>query len=563
MTGRASPAPTDLPRLGADRWSAAVPGAAPGATYDRADLPERVLQFGTGMLLRALPVALIDAANRAGQAAGRVVVVQSTPRGLASELQAQDGLFTLVEQGAAGGARVEHTRIVGAIARALVCDRDWAAVRALAASPELRVVVSNVTEAGFRPDDDELAADGEAWPRAGATGAPASFPAKLTDLLHTRFRHAPDAPPLFVIPTELVDDNGAQLRAMVERLSARYADGDAFRAWLARCVRFCSSLVDRITTGTPAPALHAALEMRLGYADALLTVTEPYALWAIECDPDELRAALPVDGLRPAAGQEPPVIVTPDISRYRERKIRLLNGAHTALAPLARLAGVRTVREVVEHPELGAFLRRILDEEIVPSMVLPAGDAEAFASAVLDRFANPWLDHEWSVIATNQTAKMRLRVVPSVVAFFAARGTVPQGLALAVAAFLRHGRCAAAGAEREGTGWWRGGTYALADADLPLVARHWHAAEGDWSAAPAAAPVAGPVAAQTARRVARSAAGDAALWGRSLAELPGFTMAVECWLHALERDGVLATLAALHDAAAAPAVWARTATTPA
>jgi tagaturonate reductase len=517
------------PREGDEAGRPQLSGAQwPADAYDRARLPERVLQFGTGMLLRALPVALVDAANRAGAFAGRIVIVQSTPNGLAAAINAQDGLFTLVERGAERGTPVERTRLIGAVSRALVATDEWAAVRDVAASPALRAIVSNVTEAGFRLDAGErLAVD--------APVAPASFPAKLTDLLHTRFRRAPNAPPLIVVPTELVDDNGPRLRAMVEQLADSLDDAADFRTWLASHVRFCSSLVDRITTGTPSPELHRQLEARLGYADALLTVAEPYALWAVEGEPAELRDALAIDVAQVDASDQGAIFAR-DISTYRERKIRLLNGSHTALAPLARLSGCRTVRDAVEDARLGPFLRRILFDEIVPSVDLPPESARAFAESVLDRFSNPWLDHEWSVIATNQTAKTRLRVVPSVVAYAAKFGRVPEGLALALAACVRHARSRRAH-DGAGSGWWRGATYRVVDADLSSVARHWKAAEGDPE--PTAVPP------DVARRVVESALADESLWGTRLTSVPGLTDAVSHWLATLERDGTDGALDAL------------------
>jgi tagaturonate reductase len=371
-----------------------------------------VLQFGTGMLLRALCAASVDAANREGAFNGRIVVVQSTPQGNARAMNAQDGLFTLVERGLQNGAPVERTRLIGSIARALVAESEWEAVRELVARPELQVIVSNVTEAGFRRE--------------------APFPARLTDVLRARFERLPDGPPLFVIPTELFPDNGPHLAAMVDEVAQEGRRSDEFRAWRSARVRFCSSLVDRITTGAPPPDQRAALEAGLGYADALLTVAEPYSFWAIETDPPVLRTAFPIDRAPES------VVFAPDIGFYEERKLRLLNATHTAMAPLALLAGVRTVREAVEHPRLGAFLRRLLFDEIIPATDLPADAAEAFARSVVDRFRNPWLDHEWRVILTNQEAKMRIRVVPLIVASAkrARGGRAPKHLALACAAHL-------------------------------------------------------------------------------------------------------------------------------
>jgi tagaturonate reductase len=315
--------------------------------------------------------------------------------------------------------------------------------------------------------------------------------------LHTRFARLPDGPLVFVIPTELVDDNGPRLAAMVDRLAGGLEHGAQFRDWLGRRVRFCSSLVDRITTGTPARNVRAALERRLGYADALLTVTEPHSLWAIEADPAELRAPFAIDVVPES------VIIAPDIG---------LNGAHTATAPLALLAGVRTVREAAEHPRLGGFLRRILFEEIAPATDLPGDAAVAFAATVIERFRNPWLDHEWRVIATNQTAKLRARVVPSLTGFARKRGAggmAPPGLALALAAYLH----------------WVG-AHPAGDPDLPLIERHWRTA----TAPPG---------------LAASALADTDVWGVNLAELPGLLEATTRWLVLLEQDGVDAALEAL------------------
>jgi len=470
----------------------------PADAYRRDALPERVLMFGTGMLLRSLPIALLDAANRAGRAAGRAVLVQSTAAGLADTLAAQDGLYTLVERGLEDGVPVERARLVGAVARALVAERDWPAVRELAAAPTLRAIVSNVTEAGFRahPDDWRAPADD------AAGRAPTGFVGKLVALLHARFRALGDAAPvLLVIPTELVDDNGAALAAFVNEAAAAWPGGAAFRSWYARRVRFCASLVDRITTGTPSGDVHAGLERALGYRDALATVAEPYALWAVEGDPTELRDALPLDDGACA-------VFAPSIARYRERKLRLLNGTHTAVAPLALLAGVETVRQAAEDAAFGALLRRLLFDEIAPATTLDPDDARAFARAVLDRFGNPALEHAWRVIAANQTAKLRVRVAPVVRAYGerTGRGGAPPALALGVAGALVLARHPAS-ADR--------------DPEAPAVARHWEAAGvGD-----------------TPARIAASALGDAALWGGSLADVPGLVPAVADALTVIRTDG--------------------------
>ncbi len=491
------------PRLSRTQW--------PAGAYPRAQLPERVLQFGTGMLLRALSAAAVDAANRRGRFNGRIVVVQSTTQGAAHIMNAQGGLFTLVERGLENGAPVERARLVGSISRALVADTEWDAVRAVVARPELQVIVSNVTEAGFRPD--------------------AAFPAQLAGLLRARFAALPEGPPLFVIPTELVRDNGPRLAEMVLERAGRSATDAAFRDWVSRGVRFCSSLVDRITTGAPPADVGADLEARLGYSDALLTVTEPYSLWAIESDPGALSAAFPIEA-------PPGVVFAPDIAFYAVRKLRLLNGAHTAMAPLALLSRVATVREAAEHPLLGALLGRILTDEIVPGTDLPADQALAFARDVVDRFRNPWLEHRWEVIATNQTPKLRERVLPSVAGFAARCGRVPPGLTLACAASLRFARCIAQVSATEGRGWWRGASYAIRDADLPRLVAHW------WAVDPEHTP--GPVSVDILQRLAARALSDASLWGgTTFAGVPGFVDAATRALCRLEEVGVEGAITAL------------------
>ena len=434
--------------------------------------------------------------------------MQSTPAGLARAFNLQDGLFTLAEQGIEQGKPVRRTRLIGSVSRALHADDEWERACEVASRPELRLIVSNVTEAGFRPE---------------------GYARKLTDLLRMRFARLPEGPSLFVIPTELVPDNGPRLASMVDQLAQETPDVAAFRAWIAANVRFCSSLVDRITTGAPDATAREAMEARLGYHDSLLTVTEPYWLWAIEGDPEALREVLPIDDASAGA-----VLFAPDISFYRERKLRLLNGAHTALAPLAMMAGVGTVRETAEHPRLGPFLERLLFDEIVPGSTLTPEAGASFAREVIDRFRNPWLEHRWEVIVQNQTAKLRHRVVPSVADFVRKRKAIPAGLALALAASLRFLRVTTPLGPGKGRGWWRGQSYHIVDVDLDLINRHWRGAD------PALA--AGAIPAAALERLATSALADAEIWEQDLGALPGLRDAVTEWLVKIEGDGIIAAL---------------------
>ena len=305
---------------------------------------------------------------------------------------------------------------------------------------------------------------------------------------------------------------------MVDQLAKLMPDADSFRAWIARQVRFCSSLVDRITTGAPSPATRPEITSRLGYDDALLTVTEPHSFWAIEGDPAALRAAFPIADVSRGT-----VIFAPDIASYCDRKLRLLNGAHTALAPLALIAGVRTVREATEHPMLGGLLQQLLFDEIIPSLALPSETTTAYAHTVVERFRNPWLDHEWRVIATNQTAKFRVRVVPSIVEYSRRFGTPPPGLALALAASLW---IAHTPARRGGEGWWSSNAHRIVDVDREMIARHWRRVDPDSAVSAMSEPM--------LARVAEIALGDVMIWGDDLRPLQGLCQEVAAALYNIQ-----------------------------
>jgi tagaturonate reductase len=472
----------DLPRLSA-------------ALVAREALPERpvrAVQFGTGALLRGLVDDALDRANRAGDWDGRVVVVSQTGSGRGAAFNDQDGLFTLRVRGIEDGQTVGDTRVVASVARALSAQDDWGAVLALARDPAVGLVVSNTTEAGLAWDDGD---DPEAGP-------PASFPAKLAAWL--RARHEAGGGGVTVLPTELVEGNGAVLRGLVLRWGGRW--GDDFERFVREDCAFCTTLVDRIVTGTP-PDLGAA-EVEVGWRDPLLTDTEPYRLWAIEApsgtSADALRQRLGFATDDPAAGAG--VVVAPSVEPFRLRKVRLLNAAHTLLVPVGLGCGVETVRRSVEDDRVGAFVRRLLFDELVPAV---AADLEAagedpatagpFARAVLDRFANPFIRHELRAITLQQTTKLAVRVLPSVLALDRT-GRAPDATALGVAAFLLLHR------QAEGIGSDSPLAFAttrlLQDDRAEAVRRRWRDRP------------------DAAEAVALDVLADTELWDRDLTELP-------------------------------------------
>ncbi|GIX22102.1 MAG: altronate oxidoreductase [Gammaproteobacteria bacterium] len=379
----------------------------------------RVLQFGGGVFLRGFVDWMIERMNRRLGFDAGIVVMRADSRPQADPLAKQDGLYHVLLHGVCEG-RPEHSlERVDCLREVLDPRRDWVRFLELAEDPAMRWVVSNTTEAGIvlDPEDD-----------AGAP-SPRTFPARLAAWLHHRYRRFGGDPEqgVVVLPCELIDDNGATLAACVAEHGRRAGFGAGFETWLRDAVVFCNTLVDRIVAGRPADP--APWWAALGYRDELLVEGEAFHLWVIE-GPPELAERFP------AARAGLNVHVTDDVAPYRERKVRILNGLHSATCPLALLEGVATVREAVLHPRLGAYMRRTAEQEIQPYVPLPAAEVAEFTAQVFERFANPAIEHRWSAIALNAVAKWRTRVWPSWLDAWRDRGAVPRGLTLSLAALL-------------------------------------------------------------------------------------------------------------------------------
>jgi tagaturonate reductase len=381
-------------------------------------LPERAIQFGTGAFLRGFVEYFIDAANRSGSFNGRVVAVASTSSARNKLVNQQDGLFTLVVEGMRDGKPTREFRIVSSLSRALSAASEWEDVVALARDPRIEIVFSNTTEVGITLDEPE-----------SPDFPPRSFPGKLTMWLLERARATDFASdnPVTVIPCELVEQNGDRLREVVLILAERWGPGNEFIKWITSNVVFCNTLVDRIVPGKPGADKVKEMETQLGYRDELLTVCEPYRLFAIEA-PARVR-----DRLTFTRGDDC-VVLTDDVEPFRLRKVRLLNGSHSLLAPVGLLCGLSTVGESVEDPDVGNYLRRAMFDEILP--VCDAPEAAAFASNVLERFANPYIAHSLIDITLHATAKMRVRVIPTIMDYSRQEGRVPDLTCFGFAAFL-------------------------------------------------------------------------------------------------------------------------------
>ena len=346
-------------------------------------LPERILQFGGGNFVRAFVDVFVHEANVAGQAVGGVVVVQSTASQRAQLLNEQGGRYHVVTRGLVDGAPVDRVDLVESVTRGLVAHTEWDAVLAVACSPDLRLIVSNVTEAGYGLDDNDLPAG----------RVPNAFPAKLLLLLQARYQAG--QPPVTILPCELLDQNGDRLLALVLAQAATWGITGPFLTWLQQEVYWLNTLVDRIVSGRP--SAHPLLAQ-----DELLTVAEPFALWVIAAK-----------GKERDLFTHPAMQVVDDVAPYSLRKVRILNGAHTALVAKALPLGIETVREAVNDGVVGPWLRRVLFEEIVPTVADRVEGGIAFAEQVLERFANPYLDHKLSAIALHHETKVAVRLLPT------------------------------------------------------------------------------------------------------------------------------------------------------
>ena len=387
----------------------------------RVERPIRVVQFGEGNFLRAFVDYMLDIANEKGCFDGNILIVKPIAFGTLERFERQDNLYTVMLRGRADGKTIEDERLITSIAGTASPHDDPDCLAELAKIDTLQYIVSNTTEAGIALTGDEQLADRPAM----------SFPGKLTQLLYARFNHFNGAADkgVTMLPVELIEANGKKLKECVLKLAEKWNLGEGFTKWLNESCRFCSTLVDRIVTGHPKEA--AEICERLGYQDELLDVGEPFGLWVVECDdPEKLAEELPLH----KAGL--PVIYTDNQKPYRERKVRILNGAHTSTVAHAMLSGIGTVGEALADPDMRAFMRQSVFEEILPTLDLPREELTGYAEDVLRRFANPYIRHEWAAISLNSVSKFRVRVLPSLLEYERRFGRWPHNLTFSLARLI-------------------------------------------------------------------------------------------------------------------------------
>ena len=482
-------------------------------TAPKSVAPERIIQFGEGNFLRAFVDWIIWNMDAKTNFNGSVVVVQPIDRGMVDWLNGQDCLYHVNLQGRLNGEAVNSLERIDVISRALNPYSQNAAFMALADQPEIRFVISNTTEAGITFD-----------PACKFTDAPASsYPGKLVQLLYRRYKTFNGDPKkgLILMPCELIFLNGHHLKECIYQYIELWkedlgADYEGFKEWFTKYNYVCATLVDRIVPGFPRKDI-AAIQEKVGYADNLVVQAEIFHLWVIEkpenMSIDELRAEFPAE----KAGLH--VLIAESEKPYHERKVTLLNGPHTVLSPVAYLSGINIVRDACNDPVIGKYIHKVQFEELMETLNLPMDELRQFASDVLERFNNPYVDHQVTSIMLNSFPKFETRDLPGLKTYLERKGQLPKGLVLGLAAIITYYKV---GTRADGAPIQPNDAQEIMD----LLTQLW--ATGD------------------TRKVAEGVLGATdIIWKESkqnLNEIPGLTDMVEGFLNDIQSKGMVETV---------------------
>ena len=474
--------------------------------------PEKVLQFGEGNFLRAFVDYFFDNLNEKTGFNGKITVVQPLPKhsptSVPEWLNEQEGLYTLYLRGFEGGQKVNAKRVISCVSRCLNAYEDYEAVMACADNPELRYITSNTTEAGIVYDSSCQFTDKPA----------SSFPGKLTQLLYRRFQKfgSEKGKGFVILACELIDDNGKELEKCCIHHAKQWNLGEDFIAWLQEENVFCSTLVDRIVTGYPRSEA-AAINEANGYEDMVLDTGEVFGFWVIE-GPEWLNEELPF------AKAGLPVIITDNHKPYKQRKVRILNGAHTSMVLGAYLAGQDIVRDCMADDVICGFMNKAIYDEIIPTLTLPKDELESFAFSVTERFKNPFIDHALLSISLNSTSKWKARVLPSVKDYIKNTKSLPKCLTTSFAlyiAFYKNGK------EMTESGLAavrpNGDSYTISDDKAVL---EFYLAHKD----------------DSARDLAYAVCANEDFWGEDLTKLEGFAEMTADTLERIEKEGTYAVM---------------------
>ena len=384
--------------------------------------PTKVIQFGEGNFLRAFVDWIIWNTNQKTNFNAGVVVVQPIERGMVDMLNAQDGLYHVNLQGIDKGEAVDSIQMIDVINGGLNPYTQNAEFMALAEDPNIRFVISNTTEAGIAFD-----------PSCKLEDKPASsYPGKLTQLLYHRYNHfnGDKSKGFIILPCELIFLNGKELKKCIYQYIELWQLGEGFKTWFEEACGVYCTLVDRIVPGYPKDTIEQIHE-RIGFSDNLVVKGEIFHLWVIEA-PESVAAEFPAD----KAGLN--VLFVPSEAPYHERKVTLLNGPHTVLSPVGYLSGLDTVKECVEDPEVGAFVKKVMYEELMETLNLPKPELQQFADSVVERFVNPYVKHFVTSIMLNSFPKYKTRDLPGLKTYLERKGELPKGLVLGLAGIITY-----------------------------------------------------------------------------------------------------------------------------
>lgn len=468
------------------------------STAESVKYPTRIIQFGEGNFLRAFVDWIIWNTNQKTAFNAGVTVVQPIDRGMVDVLNSQDGLYHVNLQGIDKGEVVDSIQMVDVINSGLDPYSQFDEYMALAENPDIRFVISNTTEAGIAFD-----------PACRLEDRPASsYPGKLTQLLFRRYRHFEGDPAkgLIILPCELIFLNGKELKKCIYQYIELWQLGEGFKTWFEQACGVYCTLVDRIVPGYPKDTI-GQIHERIGYDDKLVVKGEIFHLWVIEA-PQSVAEEFPAD----KAGLN--VLFVPSEAPYHERKVTLLNGPHTVLSPTGYLSGLDTVRECVEDPEIGKFVRKVMYEELLETLNLPKEELVAFADSVLERFRNPYVKHFVTSIMLNSFPKYKTRDLPGLKTYLERKGELPKGLVLGLAAIITYYK-----------GGMRGDVEIVPNDDAAIVSL----LKELW--------VTGDVA-----KVAEGVLAAEFIWGENLNEIPGLTDMVSAYLDAIQKDGMRAVV---------------------
>ena len=468
------------------------------STAETVKYPTRIIQFGEGNFLRAFVDWIIWNTNQKTGFNAGVTVVQPIDRGMVDLLNSQDGLYHVNLQGIDKGEVVDSIQMIDVINSGLNPYTQFDEYMALAENPDIRFVISNTTEAGITFD-----------PSCNLEDRPASsYPGKLTQLLFHRYRHFEGASDkgLIILPCELIFLNGKELKKCIYQYIELWQLGEGFKTWFEQACGVYCTLVDRIVPGYPKDTI-GQIQESIGYEDKLVVKGEIFHLWVIEA-PQSVAEEFPAD----KAGLN--VLFVPSEAPYHERKVTLLNGPHTVLSPVGYLSGLDTVRECVEDPEIGKFVRKVMYEELLETLNLPKEELTAFADSVLERFLNPYVKHFVTSIMLNSFPKYKTRDLPGLKTYLERKGELPKGLVLGLAGIITYYK-----------GGMRGDVEIVPDDDAAIV----DLLKELWATGDVAKVTEGVLAAEF-------------IWGENLNEVPGLNEMVSAYLELIQKEGMRAAV---------------------